>query len=183
MKFTMLFTDFIDVESNPENKISDLYDDELNRLWVGSNGLHYLDPGSWKFKSFVNDPKDTTSLALKANGVIVQIDSAECWCGTWNSNFGLEILDFEASKFYRGRNWDWKNKDWRIQPKFVNSINKDKYGNLWFVSFRGLYFYNHEQNSFSFYIDFPIISLTSSCPDNKGNIWLGSYGGDCINLI
>jgi signal transduction histidine kinase/ligand-binding sensor domain-containing protein len=99
--------------------------DPSGYMWFGSIGLHRYD--GYSYKSYYNDPLDSTSLAYNRIQSILADGKGFIWVGT--NGGGLDRLDPESGIFthYRHDNTDSKS----ISNNLVSAILEDRNGKIW----------------------------------------------------
>ena len=152
--------------------VHSIFKDSFGNLWVGtSSGLKKYNPNEQKFLQFDSDMKNSiTSIAEDKNGFL--------WLG---SNNGLIKLNSETGEYKKFTTSSDKNS---IAGNFVNKVFSDKSGLLWISSYnRGITKAILTPANFKRYPEITDDSksslkenITALTGDNKGNIYIGSYG-------
>ncbi|OFX87402.1 MAG: hypothetical protein A2W99_07110 [Bacteroidetes bacterium GWF2_33_16] len=183
------------------SNIESIFVDSNNKVWIGTenNGLFNYEKG--KLRSF-----DKLSL-ITTNSIysIYEDNEGNIWIGTIKGELikykdnrftpcDMQNLSEEIYSFYQdteGILWaatsngvytivnDKLKKHHTIDIKYVENINEDKNGNLWFSSNAyGLYRYNkatHETEHLSEKNGLPNNRITKIIFDNQGSLWGGTY--------
>lgn len=169
------------------NFITSLLRDNKQNLWIGSwgGGLDKLvsPNGNGTFKHYMNS-SDPSSLCSSFISSLWQDEAGFVLVGTLG---GLDLFypGKEGTFHHIANNLQWKNKITE-----VGCLLKDKRGNYWIGTRRGLYrvsasklignttdtdfieYLNESGNSNSI----PGNYIISLCEDRSGNIWAGTYG-------
>lgn len=157
------------IEKLPTANTRALVIDKKGRKWFSYyGGIFYTDDDK-HFNQIINKIS-MTSMFLSSNGDI--------WVGS--SNDGLfriqpdgTILTYNTSNSLSKGLYDNK----------IRKITEDKYGNIWFGTFTGLYRYNLQNDKFTSYTrENKSGSITDSSihtvfVDKSGILWIGSYFG------
>jgi two-component sensor histidine kinase/ligand-binding sensor domain-containing protein len=145
------------------NSISDLFEDKLGNLWIGTNGVGLIKMGNTAFTYFdkidgLNNPNVFS---------IVEDDNNNIWVST--ADEGVFRYNGETSVQYTSANGLGNNT--------VRSSVKDKKGNLWFATENGLTRYkNGVFKNFTVRDGLPINNIRTLLLDSDGNLWVGTYG-------
>lgn len=170
----------------PFNDINAFVEDSLGNLYMGTNGagLIYHDRNKGTYRTYVNNPNDSKSIA---GDVIVDLlidHNGILWIGTYMN--GLSRFDGKNFKNYK---YDPHN------PKSLSDVNvwklyEDSHNRLWVGTLRkGLNLFDRNNDNF---IHYPVLGekfslnnqyISSFTEDREGNLWIGGgYGIDVINL-
>jgi signal transduction histidine kinase/ligand-binding sensor domain-containing protein len=130
------------------NEISDIKTDSKGNLWLSTRdaGLNCLDLTTFKFKHFINDPKDPSSLGK--NGIYkIFFDKDE---NLWSIPLdwsGLIFLPKNDSKFISfSSNEKDKNS---LVGNFVRTVLSLKDGQVWIIAINGLCSFNPSKRNFN----------------------------------
>ena len=87
-----------DKESISNNKIQNIYQDELGFLWMATSGggLNRLDPNTGKFTVFKSIPNDAETLGSNFLTIVKPAGPGKLWIGTLG--FGLDLFDVKSGK-------------------------------------------------------------------------------------
>lgn len=146
---TVVFThDANDADSISGNNITTLYEDDQNRMWIGTSGsgVNRLDPERYRFFRYQYSPTIAGSLGFGAINSIFQTEDGSVWIGTTGSlNKLIDITDtFEHFSSKEG-----------MTSSSIKVILADQYGDLWMSTNAGLtqyklstdFFVNHDQRT------------------------------------
>ena len=146
-------------------------------LWIDSfAGLIRMNINNGDFTRFTSDKNDLNSLSSNQINRIFKDRSGVLWLATDN---GLSFFSSKSTKF----NSTLSSKYKFMNPGYLNSKNiraiaTTPDGKTWFGTDQGLYYSVHSAGKNFIKQDHQsgklnIWSLTS---DNKGNLWIGTYG-------
>jgi len=112
-----------------------VYEDRQGILWLGTlnGGLNRFDPKTGRFRHYVNDPQDPSSLSSNRVKCILEPEihgEDILWIGTHNG--GLNRFDRRAGTFSSFTMEDG------LPSNTIHGILEDKVGNLWMSTNRGL---------------------------------------------
>jgi len=151
-----------------------------NKLWLGSlKGLFLYDPQTNQYKSYLHNPKDSTTLSNDRISCLFRSrtkDKSIIWVGTRNG--GLNKFYPELGKFIRYR--ANPNDITCLNSDYISSVYEDKSGVLWVGTTLGLHRFNKKENSFSRIIDSEKklnSEIFSIQEDDLGFLWLNSSSG------
>ncbi len=118
-----------------DDMIQYVYEDREGILWLGTlkGGLNRFDPGSGRFRHFVNDPDDPSSISNNRVKCILEPEiygENILWIGTQNG--GLNRFDRSSGTFISFTMEDG------LPSNTIHGILEDKVGNLWMSTNRGL---------------------------------------------
>jgi len=167
--FTRFQHDPNDRGSLCDDHITFLYEDSESNLWVvTSNGLDRLDRHAGKFRHYRNDPNDSNSLSSNCVTSILESEPNILWVGT--DYFGVNRMDCRTGK-----------SEHFLPSAFVTTIYKDADGIIWVGAVNGLYRYDRDLASFSFFgkgnMGIRVNSVMSLIGDDQNNLWIGSLAG------
>ena len=161
-----------------QNTVTAILQDSKGFMWFGTkDGLNRYD--GYKFKTFRNDPSDSTSLGNNFVHSLYEDKEGSLWVGT---DTGLYIYDPKMETF---RRFNLRTADGTGIDKEVHCIVPDRLGNIWLgVYWSGLFRYDtntHEISKIS-YIDGSTRGLRSNgiwdiCVDVDNIVWIGTVGG------
>ncbi|MBX9186680.1 response regulator [Bacteroides sp. K03] len=157
------------IEKLPTANTRALVIDKKGRKWFSYyGGIFYTDDDK-HFNQIINKIS-MTSMFLSSNGDI--------WVGS--SNDGLFRIQPDGTILtYNTSNSLSKG----LHDNKIRKITEDKYGNIWFGTFTGLYRYNLQNDKFTSYTrENKSGSITDSSihtvfVDKSGILWIGSYFG------
>ena len=157
------------------NDISCIYENPNDStLWIGTQdaGINLYDRNQNNFISFGFDPKSKKSIPSNHVKDMLATDDKRLWIATQDA--GICYFNPVDSSFVRpGFSFE---KAFRT----ITCLEKDKKGNLWIGTPRGLYFWNKADHTNPHLVDFtrknlkPTISALEF--DIKGNLWVGTSG-------
>lgn len=189
-------------EAQRTAQVNDLYEDELGRLWVGTEkGLLCWLNGTWQDLSTYDLPESMHIKRLVPQGKVLLV---ACKKGVgalrddrwfWELNdpqLNGTIMDFHSS----GKHW-WiatigkglvhyspdalvaYGPNEGLPSRNISGIEPDGEGGLWLKSRDGL-FHMNEQQQFTSYSEREGLSTSdvrALCLDQQGTLWLGTNGG------
>ena len=117
------------------NKITQIYEDSKNRMWVGTNysGFYLYNRELDVFEQFCKNPEDQNSLIDDNVLALCEDKDAMLWIGTER---GLNRFDPETSHFLRYENDPRDSRS--LSHNFVYSITETADGSLWIGTEEGL---------------------------------------------
>lgn len=155
------------------NKTYVVFDDNRNRLWVGTAmGLNRYDRETDTFVRYFNDPQDDRSISGNAIKSIYQDKSGNLWIGTLGEGLNRFISDEDG--FFR----------YNLPDGYVTDVKEDSNGNLWVATgAQAIILLDWKNNEFS---TFPFVSdlsedlkpntLKTLFEDSRGNMWVCTEG-------
>lgn len=124
--------------------ITTVFQDKKGNIWVGTfNGLDLLLPNRRGFKHFRNIPDDPTSISHNKVQSILEAENGDLWLGT----VGGGLCHFDRRK---GAFRSFSEKD-GLASNVVFGIQKDKKGNLWLSTNKGISKFNPATKAFRNY--------------------------------
>ncbi|RYZ54166.1 MAG: response regulator, partial [Sphingobacteriales bacterium] len=168
-----------------DDDITTIYEDNKNRLWVGTigGGLSLLEKGS--FRHFRHDPKNASSLGHNNIKSISQSPDGNIWIGTENG--GLSILNTQTWQFTTHKHDEIETTS--ISNNSVDALLRDRDGNMWAGVYSGgiNLFKNNHANFFHYTHSSSPTSLSNNfvlsfLELDKNSIWIGTDGGGLNKL-
>ncbi len=192
-RYKNFFSDYANPNSPSDNTIPDIVEDKNGDLWFCGfhHGLTRYNESTGIFKKYTKPTADNFSYYGIYSGL--KDKEGDLWFAT--AGRGLAKYIYEKDSFTLYFPEPDKCKDGSVRGEnYVNGICEDKFDTaiLWVSSFKGLYSFNKKNNRFihypsgvKFYPTDKDVQNLSCEPDNKGNIWLPSWGGGllCFNTL
>ena len=163
-------------------KISIIFRDNLNNLWIGMNGkgLKKFNPQTEQFTDYYTVPDNPNTISNGFVTAMFQDKTNKLWIGTRN---GLNLFDPKKNSFIRIYNDPQRSST--IISNQISSINQDKSGILWVGTQAGISRFYQPDNNFYYFQEIPnhpdkgliSSSVMTAFVDKKNNIWVGTLGG------
>lgn len=181
-KQTMDFTYYTTDDGLAQTNVMVITQDTAGYMWFGTDdGLNKFD--GYTFRVYKNDPNNPDSLS---NNQIIGIEEegdGTLWIATYRG--GLNHFDPVSGKFkhilYNPLD---PNSPKGLSHENINAMKKDKQGNLWIGTARGLNKWNPSTQTMShYYFDREntdnenINFINSLALDDQGMVWLGASSG------
>ncbi len=129
------------------------YDEETNKLWIGSSGgFSILDINSAQVKVYTKNENNPESLQSNQINDIFRDSKGRYWIGT---QLGLSLFEVKNEKFTT------YTEAQGLSNNSVMSIGEDLKGNLWIGTMNGLSKFNTETKSFFNF------NINDGLPDNQ----------------
>ncbi|MBN2710195.1 MAG: response regulator [Calditrichaceae bacterium] len=169
-------------------KITYIYRDQDDRMWIGTggNGVNIYNPETDSFEHISHEPTNPNSLSHNFIRGIYQDRSGIIWIGT---DFGgVNKLNMRAVNFVHFHNWFGE-----LNPLYNNDVRalcEDRKGQIW-IGTRGggVYCYNRKDNSYKHYSNvfrnrqtLRHNSIWTIIEDSHGYLWFGTDGGGVNRL-
>jgi signal transduction histidine kinase/ligand-binding sensor domain-containing protein len=192
-RYKNYFADYTNSNSPSDNSIVDILEDKNGDLWFCGffHGLTKYNESTGLFKKYTKPTADNFSYYGIYSGL--KDKDGNLWFAT--AGRGLAKYIYEKDSFALYFPEPDKCKDGSVRGEnYVNGICEDKFDAdiLWVSSFKGLYSFNKKNNRFIHYpsgvkylhTDNDVQTLYCET-DNKGNLWLPSWGGGllCFNTL
>lgn len=150
-------------------------------VWISTynGGITRYNTKTKTFETFLNNPRDTTSIGSNIVPVIIQDSKGNIWVGTQDNGVNLlKAENIENGKFDR---FSFPSGDsLTLSSKLINDIYEDSRGTIWVATSSGLSKFLNEKTGFKTYsIQHGLASehIKSIIEDNHGNLWLGTTKG------
>jgi ligand-binding sensor domain-containing protein/signal transduction histidine kinase len=129
---------------NSENKSSDyiltLYEDNQNRIWVGSyGGVFCYNQKTELLKSFINYSDSVKSISNNYVYSIFQDSKSNIWIGTACGLNKITTLEGNFTQYYSSDG---------LANDVINGILEDNSGNIWLSTNKGISRFNPQKNDF-----------------------------------
>ena len=165
------------------NNISHIYEDKAGNIWISSwkDGLCYIPNGNQQVQflpeiGFSNNPFR-----------LLQDKDGLYWICTWGD--GVFTMSLDSSNKADIHPVKLTASSPQIDKIVYSIIQDDKYGNIWIVTFSGLYLIEKSENeSFTLVNGKNYVGNTSGgifheiYKDRNGNLWLGTLGEGLYRL-
>jgi ligand-binding sensor domain-containing protein/two-component sensor histidine kinase len=187
-RYKNFFSDPINANSPSDNSVVDIVEDKNGDLWFCGfyHGLTKYSTGTTTFKKYNKPTADNFSFYGIYDGL--KDKENNLWFATAGRGLAKYIYGKDSFElFYPEPD---KCKDGSVRGEnYVTGICEDKFDThlLWLTSFKGLFSFNKETNRFTFYpsgvVSAPFsgeVQLNNCEADNKGNLWLPSWGGGLL---
>jgi ligand-binding sensor domain-containing protein len=170
------------------NQIRTLKRDSKNRFWIGTryNGLTMYDPKTKKFKRYLHNPRNSSSLPDDFILSVAIDSSGMVWVGTDN---GLGLLNPETDVFTLYQKVENQNNS--LPDNRVYGLFHDSKHQLWICTSDGLAKYQSFSNDFKVYRISNEINpgqyvvsnkFFSVNEDRQGTLWLGTRSGGLVSF-
>lgn len=147
-----------------------LYNDETNRLWLGTidGSVYLVAPGDKKVIKRIEGPGSLARTIYASNN--------EIWVGY--EAHGARVYDINGNL---KTHYSYFNKpEFDIKSASVRKILRDTRGQIWIGTYHGLFLYNGKElvhfNS-EYYSGIPHNSIYGIFEDKQGGIWIGTWAG------
>jgi ligand-binding sensor domain-containing protein len=152
------------------NKITALYQDKKNRIWIGTDkGLNLYVPSLNKFKLFSSGEYGFKNFELKK---IIEDQSGMLWIATYGG--GIAVFNPDQEKIIK-----WYNRATNsINGNLINTVFIDSHEDVWIgAESVGLKRLNKSLNRFEYYPPFNLGEQTVNCikEDEDGYLWVGTW--------
>ncbi len=149
-------------------------------LWIGTEDpgtLSRFDRSAGTFVRYEADPANSNGF-IPTYGVraIYEDEAGALWLGTYN---GLVRFEQRSGTFTPYRHDD--ADPYSLSDDFVWAITAGQGGVLWIGTHRGLNRFDRSSGRFTVYTvedGLPNDAIVAILPDNEGNLWLATMGGD-----
>lgn len=136
-----------DPESLSHNRVFTMFEDSRDNIWIGTEGggllqMTFAGDGEPVFKTYTNNPKDSTTLSSNVVNAIYEDTKGTLWVSTWA---GLNKFDYEKGTFETFRKNDG------LADNVVNGILEDERGKFWISTNQGISEFDPESRSFKNY--------------------------------
>ena len=155
------------------NVVREIRADSYGNIWIGTEdaGLIKLNHQTGLFESFSEGSGHTNINSRNIQGVLV--DDNDLWIGTFDD--GIYILNIPEEKITN--HFELNDGRRRLRTNSFITFLKTTDGTVYAGSVVGLYQYDRETSSFKFLNDVAAGTFIHALyEDNKGIIWIGTYG-------
>ncbi|WP_320019114.1 two-component regulator propeller domain-containing protein [Labilibaculum manganireducens] len=184
-----------------KDNIYSIFIDHQNYLWLGTKGKGLLisqtpipnNPAEYtkiKFNSYLNNPKDSTSLAGNNIYSISQDQRGNIWIGTFGNGICKTNTDHSRPLVFQS----YSTSNSQLSSDLVRCIYSDSDSNLWVATSFGLnlvkandlkqnniifqnFYYSAEKPNSINYND-----VVEVFEDSKKQVWFGTFGGGVNKL-
>lgn len=175
-----------DSESVNRQVALSLVEDKKQHVWIGTmrHGLKRFDPGVEKFKSFVHDPKDPSSLRSNTINSLHIDRHKQLWVGT---SKGLHKYDPADEAFLY-----FPISSPSARTEVITDIIEDKDGFLWLATQSGIVRFDPLSQESAVYFPEPELAKSDQWElanhvnfiyqDREGTFWLGTRNGKLLSF-
>lgn len=173
----------------PDNAhfIRAIYQDSFRRIWIGTSKGCYLYNETTNNLDLIDYPSE-----LKENsiGVIKEDHTGKIWIGAEQFLMNFSVRLFSLNEKFSYQIISQGESSSRLSCASINSLYADQDNNIWIGTAWGgvnmlkgtptkFRLYKHESDSKN---SLPNSPITSICPDQKGNLYIGTMGTDKIGV-
>jgi len=169
------------------NKVYNMFFDRSNRLWIGTfgGGLNLMHNDDQSFFTYRHQKENPASINDDKVISITQDNSGNLWLGTHKA--GINKLNFQSNQF---RHFGpGAEATVELNSSFASAIYEDSNEDIWIGTQKGLNKYTIDTPHTQYWEHDPAdpSTLTHNWvyaieEDNRGNFWVGTYGGG-LNLM
>ncbi|MBU1101777.1 MAG: hypothetical protein KKA84_15375 [Bacteroidetes bacterium] len=173
---------YADEPEDTRNNINTLFQDEMGRIWVGTEGggLCVFNEQTKSFRIFLNDPANPESLTHNDVRFISQDKSGILWITTRGG--GVDKLNLNPKKFKHYNHQSFHKSS--LSNNHVRTIYKDKTNIIWIGTDTGLDRFDRRTGRFSDYSS-KIFGKTNSfynsvnaiTENSHERMWIGTHEG------
>ena len=190
---TCYFVNYTHNELEPtsllSNSIKAFYQDDLNRLWIGSyfGGINIYDKNALKFNPVRSKVWDEGSLSNNNVSAFAEDANGNLWIGT--DGGGLNFLKGGAGNIHKGEFEKISVKLSNGRVLKIKSLEFDNQGNLWIGTWNfGLIRYDPLTGHYKHFQSGrdergPLVNQVMALKaDNNNNLWIGTFNGGLSRL-
>lgn len=175
---TIYKSDVGDPTNISDNDIRVIYEDDENRLWIGtqSGGLNLYNREKDRFSRYVAMDEDWRTLSSNSVWSILEDSYDTFWVGT---TYGLNILDRETGLVHRISTGEETPK--ALSDNQITVLYEDSDKTLWVGTSNGLNKYNRSDSTFTHFLngsgerqDSNSYYITAIYEDESGAFWIGT---------
>jgi signal transduction histidine kinase/ligand-binding sensor domain-containing protein/AraC-like DNA-binding protein/CheY-like chemotaxis protein len=177
-KFKSYTFDKLSLNSLSSNSVLSIYEDQKGDLWIGTfgGGICIFDKQKKSFIKYRN-PDDVSNSLDKANIYCMVETNNKKLCIA--SLGGIYLIDLNSGRLKR-----FMSSNSKLSNNTIKALCKDRFGNIWIGSNRGLNRFDPESETFDVFLH--SMDSTNSLSSNRvltiyesldGNIWIGTEGG------
>jgi signal transduction histidine kinase/ligand-binding sensor domain-containing protein len=172
---------------NMGDDVEDIYEDSSGITWIcfASKGLLKINPYKNEKKYFVHNPTDPYSISKSHVTFIKPDTNGFFWVGTFN---GLNHFDSKTGKFTRYLYNEISKGDFKDTAIFT--VLKSDNGEIYVTTNLGFLKMNPKTGLMKRYESNPADTTSMSnnfstglCKDKSGNVWIGTWSIDGLNLL
>ncbi len=175
-----------DANSLSFNTVRSFFEDSEGKLYIGTlgEGIDIFDRKSNTFSHFKGDEQNSKSLTNNKISAIYKDNDGVVWVGTWQGGLN-KIENFGQNAKVTNYKQD-TSKKYNISSDIIQFIAEDSHHRFWIGTEYGLNRFDKKTEKFYPYLHSETDSNTlisnslqskSFIEDNKGNLWVGGWGG------
>jgi len=160
-----------------------LLEDNSGDIWFGTfgNGVYRINPETFTYKHYTNNPADPQSLSENSINCIFQDRSGATWFGTFGA--GISIMNPHSNRFTLFKNDPFNQNS--LASSFVWTMCEATDSSIWMgTDAHGISRYDQRKKTYTQYDHNPFdpTSLSNSSvrkiyQDSRDRIWIGTDGG------
>ncbi|MEP6645612.1 MAG: ATP-binding protein [Saprospiraceae bacterium] len=164
-----------------DTNISFVFKDKEGLLWINywNFGLRCYDPKTQKYKDYISNPKDSTTIGSKNISTILEDKEGILWIATRDN--GLNSFNKKTNKFtrypYIENTGTLQTKD-SLDDKTIQCMLLDENGILWMgTNLGGLNSFDPKTKKIRSFHDFKtgLYCITGILNDSNDRLWLATY--------
>ena len=156
------------------NAVSQFCEDPGGNLWIATEngGLNYFNPRTEEFTRYMANGSSTNISYNNIHALL--LDDHRLWIGTFSQ--GIDVMDLKTRSIVRNYQYNMNDSN-SIPHNYVYSLYKNRYGEIFVGTMRGLCQFLPEINKFHRFEELRDVFVYDMLEDSAGTLWIATKEG------
>ena len=156
------------------NAVSQFCEDPEGNLWIATEngGLNYFNPRTEEFTRYMANGSSTNISYNNIHALL--LDDHRLWIGTFSQ--GIDVMNLKTRSIVRNYQYNMNDSN-SIPHNYVYSLYKNRHGEIFVGTMRGLCQFLPEINKFHRFEELRDVFVYDMLEDSAGTLWIATKEG------